>query len=100
MPSRSRILHDESEFAYETRLAHYPSNRRARFAIELDAGWLDRLDLKVQDKIDRQRHGGEQSATTWRRLEKPTARRPVEVDRLLATLAQSEVSPHGHPDVD
>ncbi len=42
----------ESEFAYEDRLPGYPSELRARFAIELQAGWLERLDLKVRDRID------------------------------------------------
>ena len=43
---------DESTFAYHNRLPRYPSRRPAQFVIELKAGWLDQLDLKVEDKIE------------------------------------------------
>lgn len=45
----------ESEFEYEDRArreSSYGSSFPAQFAIELKAGTLDRLDLKVQDKIE------------------------------------------------
>jgi len=43
---------DEAEPAYRQRLASYDANFPAQFAIELRAGWLDRLELRVGDKID------------------------------------------------
>jgi len=42
----------ESEFEYESRLKRYSSNRAARFAIELQAGSIERLKLKVGMMID------------------------------------------------
>jgi hypothetical protein len=44
---------EESEAAYEARIrAHtYPSGYPAQFAIELRSGWLDQLNLKVDDRI-------------------------------------------------
>jgi len=41
----------ESPWMYERRLEHYWSNGPARFAIELSAGSLDRLQIGVNDKI-------------------------------------------------
>ncbi len=38
---------DESVFAYERRLKDYSSNRRMQFAIELEAGSIDRLKLET-----------------------------------------------------
>ncbi|MCP3905627.1 MAG: DUF192 domain-containing protein [Planctomycetes bacterium] len=46
---------DETEFQYEARVrgeAMYWSHLPAQFAIELRAGWLDRLDLSVDDRIE------------------------------------------------
>ncbi len=42
---------DESQYEYERRLPHYWSNGPARFAIELTAGSLDRLKVRVNDRI-------------------------------------------------
>lgn len=44
---------DETEAAYEARLRAqlYPSGYPAQFAIELRSGWLDQLNLKVEDQI-------------------------------------------------
>jgi len=47
-PRRER----ESEFEYESRLKRYSSHRAARFAIELQAGSIQRLKLKVGMTID------------------------------------------------
>jgi uncharacterized membrane protein (UPF0127 family) len=46
--------HDESDAAYEARLRQhtYPSGYPAQFAIELKAGWLDQLNLKIEDRIE------------------------------------------------
>lgn len=43
---------NETEAEYVSRLTKYGSGRPAMFAIELRAGWLDQLDLQVQDKIE------------------------------------------------
>ncbi len=43
---------DESELAYRSRLTSYWSVFPAQFAIELRAGWLDRLNLRVDQKIE------------------------------------------------
>lgn len=46
---------DETVAQYEARMmadASYPSHYPAQFAIELKAGWLDRLNLQVDDKIE------------------------------------------------
>jgi len=43
---------DESEIEYRERLRSYWSNYPSQFAIELKGGWLDRLDLHVEDKIE------------------------------------------------
>lgn len=42
----------ESETAYENRLPLYSSVLPAQFAIELRAGWLDELDLEVDQRVD------------------------------------------------
>ncbi len=42
---------DESDWQYEGRLNHYWSKGPARFAIELAAGSINRLNLKVNDQI-------------------------------------------------
>ncbi len=42
---------DESPWMYERRLHHYWSNGPSRFAIELSAGSLDRLQIDVNDTI-------------------------------------------------
>ena len=42
---------NESQFEYERRLPHFWSNGPARFAIELTAGSLDRLNVRVNDRI-------------------------------------------------
>ena len=42
---------DESEPAYESRLRRYPSRWPAQFVIELRAGSLDRLQVRVDDRI-------------------------------------------------
>ena len=42
---------DESDWQYEGRLNHYWSKGPARFAIELVAGSINRLNLKVNDHI-------------------------------------------------
>ena len=43
---------DESELAYQTRLRSYPSVFPAQFAIELAAGSIDRLGIRVEHKIE------------------------------------------------
>lgn len=43
---------NESELAYQRRLPRYSSMRPAMFAIELPAGSLDRLDLRVGERIE------------------------------------------------
>ncbi len=52
MTVESPIQPDETDNAYEVRLRGYPSSLRAQFAIELQSGWLERLNLGVDDKID------------------------------------------------
>lgn len=42
---------NEPPWVYEARLKHYWSNGPSRFAIELSAGSLDRLEVGVNDKI-------------------------------------------------
>jgi uncharacterized membrane protein (UPF0127 family) len=41
----------ETRSAYQRRLRHYSSRRPAQFAIELQAGSLDRLDVRMGDHI-------------------------------------------------
>ncbi|MCA9291087.1 MAG: DUF192 domain-containing protein [Phycisphaerales bacterium] len=41
----------ESDYQYELRLADYPSRIPAQFAIELQAGMIRTLNIRVQDKI-------------------------------------------------
>jgi uncharacterized membrane protein (UPF0127 family) len=43
---------DESEADYDRRMPRYWSAYPAQFAIELKAGTLDRLGVKVEDRID------------------------------------------------
>ena len=43
---------DESEAQYDARMPRYESGHRAQFAIELKGGTLDRLPLRVEDKIE------------------------------------------------
>ena len=45
---------EESEFAYQTRMNAYRYSSRfpAQFAIELRSGWLEKLDLHVDEKIE------------------------------------------------
>ena len=43
---------DESELDYRSRLTSYWSVFPAQFTIELRAGWLDRLNLRVDQKIE------------------------------------------------
>jgi uncharacterized membrane protein (UPF0127 family) len=45
---------DESDAVYEARMSRsaYPSGYPAQFAIELRSGWLDQLNLKVEDRIE------------------------------------------------
>lgn len=43
---------DESETDYDRRMPRYSSAYPAQFAIELKAGSLDRLNVRVEDKID------------------------------------------------
>ena len=42
---------EESQWEYERRLNHYYSNGPARFAIELQEGSIERLHLRVNDRI-------------------------------------------------
>lgn len=42
----------ESETAYQQRLRKYPSGYPAQFAIELKAGTLDRLNIRVDDRLE------------------------------------------------
>lgn len=51
MPIEAPKTKQESEIAYEQRLAHYWSNGPARFAIELQAGEIARLKVRVNDRI-------------------------------------------------
>jgi uncharacterized membrane protein (UPF0127 family) len=44
-------LEEESQWSYEGRLKHYYSNGPARFAIELQEGEIQRLELYVNDRI-------------------------------------------------
>lgn len=43
---------DETDTQYRNRMPSYSSRLPAQFAIELQSGWLDKLELKVQDKIE------------------------------------------------
>jgi uncharacterized protein len=43
---------DESEQDYQNRLRHYSSRRPAQFAIELPAGSIERLGVRVDDRIE------------------------------------------------
>lgn len=52
MPKEPPQRADESDFAYESRLPKYSSRRPAQFALEFEAGTLDRLNIRVDDRID------------------------------------------------
>ncbi len=43
---------DESELEYESRLRSYPSRRPAQFVIELQAGWIEKLNPQVGEVIE------------------------------------------------
>jgi uncharacterized membrane protein (UPF0127 family) len=43
---------EESEESYKSRMARYPSRIPAQFAIEVKAGELERLGVKIGDKIE------------------------------------------------
>ena len=43
---------DETQAQYEARLSHYWSNYPAQFAIELQAGMLEKLHVAIEDKIE------------------------------------------------
>ncbi|MBC8202417.1 MAG: DUF192 domain-containing protein [Planctomycetes bacterium] len=47
---------EESQWEYESRLKHYYSKGPARFAIELQEGSIDRLNLQVNDRIPLELH--------------------------------------------
>ena len=49
----------EDNAAYENRLPLYSSGRSAKFAVELAAGTLDRLDIRVDSRINLARYLGE-----------------------------------------
>lgn len=51
MPMEPLRGSDEAENVYSARLPIYTSGSRAVAAIELRAGWIDKLGLKVQDEI-------------------------------------------------
>jgi uncharacterized membrane protein (UPF0127 family) len=51
MKAESPRADNESEAAYDARMPRYSSAYPAQFAIELRSGWLDRLQLRVEDKI-------------------------------------------------
>lgn len=51
MPYEPAWASHETEWDYEARLRRYPSRRPARFAIELRAGTIERLGLKVGDQV-------------------------------------------------
>lgn len=52
MPAEPLQGEDESIFEYEARLPRYSSRYPAQFAIELPAGSIDRLQVRVEDRID------------------------------------------------
>ncbi len=52
MPPEPEKASDESNLEYEGRLNHYWSGPPARFAIELKSGSIQRLHLKVNDRIE------------------------------------------------
>jgi uncharacterized membrane protein (UPF0127 family) len=54
MKARPPRRADETVAEYEARVRQdsYPSYYPAQFVIEVRGGWLDRLDLRVEDKIE------------------------------------------------
>ncbi len=52
MKAQSPRREEETEVDYRTRLPSYWSRYPSQFAIELRAGWLDRLGLHVDNKIE------------------------------------------------
>ncbi len=52
MPMEEAKRDDESQFAYESRLAKYSSRFNAKYAIELVGGMLDTLDLEDGQQIE------------------------------------------------
>ncbi len=52
MPIEEPKKEGESQYEYEMRLAKYSSRFNAQYAIELDGGELERLDLKDGQQID------------------------------------------------
>jgi uncharacterized membrane protein (UPF0127 family) len=51
MPIESPKSPEETQRTYESRLSHYYSNGPSRFAIELQAGSIQRLKLRVNEQI-------------------------------------------------
>jgi hypothetical protein len=51
MPLEPPQGQEESDWEYESRLNHYYSNGPIRFAIELESGSIDRLRLRVNQRI-------------------------------------------------
>jgi uncharacterized membrane protein (UPF0127 family) len=51
MKAESPRRTDETEADYRRRLPEYPSGYPAQFALELKAGSLDRLNVRIEDKI-------------------------------------------------
>ena len=43
---------DESDWSYDGRLAHYWSNSPSRYAIELSAGSIKQLKLRINDRVE------------------------------------------------
>lgn len=52
MPVEEPKKEDESQYAYEMRLAKYPSRFNAQYAIELNGGQLEQLGLREGQQID------------------------------------------------
>jgi len=52
MPVEDPQTGDETDRAYEIRLKRYSSRFNARYAIELQGGMLENLDLRVEQTID------------------------------------------------
>lgn len=72
----------ESEDAYAARLRQYPSRKPAKFAIELAAGSIGRLDIHVGDEVELPL---DQLATWYREANSPT---PSLLDRLFNRLSR------------
>jgi hypothetical protein len=52
MPAEPPRQAEESDWDYASRLPRYSSMYPAQFVIELPPGWLDRLDIAVDQRID------------------------------------------------